>query len=55
MDLPGFTKDEVKVSLENGYLTIQAAKGWIRMSRKRILDAISAGSGMQEPVSVPSM
>ena len=27
MDLPGFTKDEVKVSLENGYLTIQAAKG----------------------------
>lgn len=27
MDLPGFTKDEVKVSLENGYLTVQAAKG----------------------------
>ena len=27
MDLPGFTKDEVKVSLENGYLTISAAKG----------------------------
>ena len=26
MDLPGFTKDEVKVSLENGYLTVQAAK-----------------------------
>lgn len=55
MDLPGFTKDEVQVSLENGYLTIQAAKGWIRMSRKRIPVAISAGSGMQEPVSVPSM
>jgi len=27
MDLPGFTKDEVKLSLENGYLTINAAKG----------------------------
>ena len=27
MDLPGFTKDEVKVSLENGHLTVQAAKG----------------------------
>ena len=27
MDLPGFSKDEVKVSLENGYLTIEAAKG----------------------------
>ena len=27
MDLPGFTKDEVKVSLEDGYLTISAAKG----------------------------
>ena len=27
VDLPGFKKDDVKVSLENGYLTIQAAKG----------------------------
>ena len=27
MDLPGFTKDELKVSLENGYMTISAAKG----------------------------
>ena len=27
MDLPGFAKDEVKASLENGYLTISAAKG----------------------------
>ena len=26
MDLPGFKKDEVKVSLEDGYLTINAAK-----------------------------
>ncbi len=27
MDLPGFKKDEVTVSLENGYLTVSAAKG----------------------------
>ena len=27
IDLPGFKKDEVKVSLENGYLSIEAAKG----------------------------
>ena len=27
MDLPGFTKDEIQMSLDNGYLTISAAKG----------------------------
>lgn len=27
IDLPGFSKDEVKVSLKNGYLTISAEKG----------------------------
>ena len=27
VDLPGFTKDEIKASLENGYLTISAEKG----------------------------
>lgn len=27
IDLPGFKKDEVQVTLENGYLTISAAKG----------------------------
>ena len=26
MDLPGFKKEDVKVSLENGYLTISASK-----------------------------
>ena len=26
IDLPGFTKDEVKVSLDNGYMTVSAAK-----------------------------
>ncbi|WP_230398418.1 Hsp20/alpha crystallin family protein [Novisyntrophococcus fermenticellae] len=27
MDLPGFKKDEIQVSLENGYLSIRASKG----------------------------
>ena len=27
MDLPGFKKDDVKVALENGYLTVSAEKG----------------------------
>ena len=27
IDLPGFSKDEIKASLENGYLTISAEKG----------------------------
>ena len=27
IDLPGFQKDEISVELQNGYLTIQAAKG----------------------------
>ena len=27
VDLPGFKKDEIKVSLEDGYLTIEAATG----------------------------
>ena len=27
IDLPGFKKDEIKVELENGYLTISATKG----------------------------
>ena len=27
MDLPGFKKDEISIELENGYLTVSAAKG----------------------------
>jgi HSP20 family molecular chaperone IbpA len=27
IDLPGFKKDEISISLENGYLSINAAKG----------------------------
>ena len=29
IDLPGFKKDEIKVELDNGYLSISAAKGQI--------------------------
>ena len=28
IDLPGFKKEEIQVALENGYLTISAAKGF---------------------------
>ena len=35
IDLPGFSKDEVKVSLENGYLSISAAKGLDRDGKDR--------------------
>ena len=27
IDLPGFTKDEIEISLQNGYLIVSAAKG----------------------------
>ena len=27
IDLPGFAKDEIQLSLENGYMTVSAAKG----------------------------
>ena len=27
IDLPGFKKDEISIELENGYLTVSAAKG----------------------------
>ncbi len=35
IDLPGFKKDEVKVSLENGYLTIGAEKGLDEEEREK--------------------
>ena len=48
VDLPGFTKDEVKVSLENGYLTIEAAKGLDKdEGLEKTPDVTSAESGMQ--------
>ena len=35
VDLPGFTKDEIKASLENGYLTISAEKGLDKDEQKK--------------------
>ena len=35
IDLPGFKKDEVKVDLKNGYLTISAAKSLDKESEKK--------------------
>ena len=35
MDLPGFTKDEVSVSLEDGTLTVSAAKGLDQDKQKK--------------------
>ena len=35
IDLPGFTKDEIKASLNDGYLTISAAKGLNNYNRYR--------------------
>ena len=35
MDLPGFAKDEVKASLENGYLTVEAEKNAEPVEEKR--------------------
>ena len=37
VDLPGFKKDEIKVELKDGYLTISAAppRGWTRTRKTR--------------------
>ncbi len=35
IDLPGFKKDEVKVDLKNGYMTISAAKSLDKESEKK--------------------
>ena len=35
MDLPGFTKDEVQATLENGYLTVQAEKGLDKVEKEK--------------------
>ena len=35
IDLPGFKKDEINVDLENGYLTISAAKGMDKDEEKK--------------------
>ena len=35
IDLPGFKKDEVNVQLEDGYLTVSAAKGLDKRRKRR--------------------
>ena len=44
VDLPGFKKDEIKVSLEDGYLTIEAAKGQEKKTGKYIRKERYAGA-----------
>ena len=55
MDLPGFTKDEISASVENGYLTITAAKGVDKDEQEKETHNIFAEGVMPEPASVPSM
>ena len=35
IDLPGFKKDEISIQLDNGYLSIQAAKGLDKDEEKK--------------------
>ena len=55
VDLPGFKKDEIKVSLEDGYLTIEAAKGLDEDEQEKNPASTSARNVMQVPASVASM
>ena len=51
IDLPGFKKDEISAKLENGYLTVSAAK-----KMRRIKPAgIFAVSATADPSAVPFM
>lgn len=51
IDLPGFKKDEVSASLENGYLTISAAKGLDEKMRIRNPADISVRNVIPEPAA----
>ena len=56
MDLPGFKKDEIKASLENGYLTITAEKDLEKDQKEEATArSISAESAIREAVREPSM
>ena len=48
IDLPGFKKDEVKVALKDGYLTVSAAKGLDEEEDERRQDVTSDVNVMQE-------
>ena len=49
IDLPGFTKDEIKASVSDGYLTISAAKVSTRTRKKRTAVTTSARNVMPVP------
>lgn len=51
IDLPGFKKDEVSASLENGYLTISAAKGLDEKMRIRNPASTSVRNVIPEPAA----
>ncbi len=55
VDLPGFTKDEIKASLENGYLTISAEKGLDKDEQEKETRRTSVRNVMPEPVAEASM
>lgn len=54
IDLPGFKKDEIKLDLKNGYLTISASKGLDKDERIRMA-VISAKSVILVPAAAASM
>ena len=49
-DLPGFTKEEVKVSLKDGYLTISAAKGLNQEEKDKSTGKYIRQGDLPEPV-----
>ena len=55
VDLPGFKKDEIAVELDDGYLTISAAKGLDRTRRRKNPDVTSAESVTQVLAAGASM
>lgn len=55
MDLPGFKKDEITAELKDGYMTISAAKVWIRTNRRKIPDVIFVVSVTPVPARELSM
>mgnify|MGYP000287923167 CR=1 FL=1 len=55
VDLPGFTKDEVQATLENGYLTISAEKGLDKDEKEKRAAVTSAKSVTQVHAAEASM
>ena len=54
IDLPGFKKEDVTIELENGYLTITAAKGLDKDQDQRKRPVISAANVGPASAAVPS-